>query len=52
MAFDFGLISHAAQAKAVKLAPERIGNGTTDAGFAHPWGANQQQYRSIYRALE
>ncbi len=38
MAFDFGLISHAAQAKAVKLAPERIGNGTTDAGFAHPWG--------------
>jgi hypothetical protein len=46
MAFDLGLVAHAADREAVELAPQRLGDRLADRGFADAGRANQQQDRT------
>ena len=50
VALDFGLVAHAADRKAVELAPERLGNGFADRGLADAGRPDQQQDRTRHFA--
>ena len=52
MALDLRLVPHTAQAEAVKLAPQGIGDRATDTGLTDPGWTHQQQYRAVDTALE
>ena len=50
MALDLGFVAHAADREAIELAPQRVGNGFADRGFADPGRPDQQQDRARHFA--
>ncbi len=51
VALDFGLVAHAAQAEAVELAAQRLGDGPADGCLAHPRRSDEQEDRTADLAL-
>ena len=52
MALDLRLVPHTAQAEAVELSSQGIGDRAADTGLTDPGWTHQQQYRAVDTALE
>ena len=52
MPLDFRFVAHAAQAEAVELAIQGIGDGLANAGFADPWRTHQQNDGAFHFATQ